>query len=102
MKFTTTLLLALTAIVSAAPQPGSSEVDARQECVYDCGCSSGSGEPSPPPDTATCCASVGGTLGNGGTLCNGLSFTQGTSYARCCASPGFVCFAPSGCTPITV
>ncbi|KAK4199240.1 hypothetical protein QBC40DRAFT_297793 [Triangularia verruculosa] len=101
MKFTATLLLALTALVSAAPQLNG-ELDSRQTCIYDCGCSSGSGEPSPPPDTATCCASVGGTLGNGGTLCNGLTFAQGTSYARCCASPGFVCFAPRGCTPVTV
>jgi hypothetical protein len=68
MKTLSTLLLAVAALAAAAPNAAGPEVlDPRQTCVYSCGCQTDDGS-GIDPDTATCCANVGGSLGNDGTV----------------------------------
>ncbi|KAK4034526.1 hypothetical protein C8A01DRAFT_39007 [Parachaetomium inaequale] len=108
MKLVTALLLTIATLASAAPNPNADAnaaiLSARQECVYGCGCQSDDPDQGVDPDTATCCASVGGTLGNEGTLCNGMAFATAQAYARCCGSSGgYVCFQSGrDCPPVTV
>ncbi|SPQ24254.1 c94f7fed-8b4b-4c5f-b846-a55e7ddde883 [Thermothielavioides terrestris] len=104
MKTLTTLLLSVATLATAAPNAaGPAVLDPRQTCVYSCGCQTDDGS-GIDPDTATCCASVGGTLGNDGTLCNGMDLATAQAYARCCGSSGgYVCFqSSSSCPPVTV
>jgi hypothetical protein len=77
MKLVAALLLTIATLASAVPSPNADAdaaavLSARQECVYGCGCQSDDPNQSVDPDTATCCASVGGTLGNEGTVRSSL------------------------------
>lgn len=65
MKAITPLLLTLVTLVSALPSPGADSVgahfSARQECTYDILCNEDDEGEDPDPDTARCCALVGGS-----------------------------------------
>ncbi|KAK3306163.1 uncharacterized protein B0T15DRAFT_503142 [Chaetomium strumarium] len=91
MKSIAAILLTLATVATAAPSinanapaDAAAMLSSRQECVYDCGCSS------PNSDTAACCAAVGGTLGNEGTLCSDMAYATAQAYAQCCGS--YICF----------
>ena len=79
MKFITAVLLTIATLASAAPNlnadaNAAAPLASRQECVYGCGCQSDDPDQGTDPDTATCCASVGGTLGNEGTVRSSLCY----------------------------
>lgn len=81
MKAITAILLTIATLASAAPNVHDDANPAtladRQTCVYSCGCQDDQERDGPDPDTAPCCASVGGTLGNEGTVCgSALSFSS--------------------------
>ncbi|KAK4212137.1 hypothetical protein QBC37DRAFT_389045 [Rhypophila decipiens] len=95
MRAFTAVLLSLAAIASAAPSAGNNAADAleaRQECIYSCGCSAVNGVPG---NTQGCCTTTGGTFD--GNLCGGLTVTSHTTFKGCCAGGNAVCFAPRGC-----
>ncbi len=74
MKTITVLILTTAALALAAPNGAAnpailSTLTGRQTCVYSCGCQDDQERDGPDPDTAPCCASVGGILGNEGTVC---------------------------------
>ncbi|KAK4448691.1 hypothetical protein QBC34DRAFT_426132 [Podospora aff. communis PSN243] len=100
MKATMAIILTIAAaLASASPSPNKAaslpDIAARQDCTYNCLCNDDKDPESelPDPDTAPCCASAGGSLGNGGT-----------NFARCCGrSGGFTCFQSGNqCPPVTV
>ncbi len=71
MKVVVALLLTLVTLSTAVPSPNDINpaiLSARQECVYSCGCQVDNDGEGTDPDTAPCCASVGGILGNGDTV----------------------------------
>jgi hypothetical protein len=72
MKVFTAIILTIATLAAAAPSPNGDATDAtlvtRQECVYSCGCQTQGDDSGVDPDTATCCSSVGGTLGNEGSV----------------------------------
>ncbi|KAK4148796.1 hypothetical protein C8A00DRAFT_38620 [Chaetomidium leptoderma] len=108
MKVITALLLTIANLASAAPNPNGDSnlaiLSTRQTCIYSCNCQDDKEGDGPDPDTAPCCASVGGTLENEGTLCNGMDMATAQNYARCCGSSGgYVCFqSGASCPPVTI
>jgi len=65
MKVITPLLLSLVTLASAFPSSGADSVgapiSARQACTYDILCNEDDEGEGPDPDTARCCALVGGS-----------------------------------------
>ncbi len=66
MKTAATILLTLASLAWAAPNTNS-PLSTRQSCIYSCGCQT-DGSGGVDPDTALCCASVGGVLENEDTV----------------------------------
>lgn len=66
MKTATALLLTMASLAWAAPNTNPL-LSPRQSCVYSCGCQT-DGSGGVDPDTALCCASVGGVLENEDTV----------------------------------
>jgi len=131
MKVITPLLLSFVTLASAFPSPGANSVgapiSARQECTYDMLCNADDEGEGPDPDTARCCALVGGSgdasvgqltspkpshlhhvlvwwyLTEENKICNNLAFTPAENFARCCGrSGGYTFFAGPNCPPISV
>ena len=132
MKAIIALLLTLATMSTAAPSPDKKPalLSTRQECVYSCGCQVDNDGEGTDPDTAPCCASVGGLLGNedtvrdlvlgfipaqrrrerdraktgGKQLCTSMTLTTAQAYARCCGSSGgYFCFqSGKSCPPVTI
>ena len=126
MKTVTAVLVAMVGLVSAAPNTDAI-LSTRQSCVYSCGCQT-DGSGGVDPDTALCCASVGGVLENedtvrsfvvldlpmslegrrtdnqGKQLCGEIDLTKAQAYAACCGpSGGYVCFqSDRSCPPVVV
>lgn len=79
--FTAVLVAALAAVATAAPSSGSSDslLQARQECIYRCGCSDVNGVPG---NTAGCCTTAGGNYD--GNVCLLLSLPSISSAFFSC------------------
>ncbi|KAM7190120.1 hypothetical protein V8F20_009850 [Naviculisporaceae sp. PSN 640] len=90
MRAFTAVLLTLAAVATAAPS--TSPLEARQECIYQCGCSEIDGVPG---NTEQCCTTAGGSFD--GNLCNALAIPTHTTFRNCCTLGNAVCFAPRGC-----
>ncbi|KAK0726494.1 hypothetical protein B0T21DRAFT_413824 [Apiosordaria backusii] len=105
MKAITVLFLTFITVASAAPSANagsaSTPLSARQTCTYDILCNETDEGEDPDPDTARCCALVGGT--GDAFLCNDLALAAAENFARCCGrSGGYTFFADPNCPPISV
>ncbi|KAK3901359.1 hypothetical protein C8A05DRAFT_34963 [Staphylotrichum tortipilum] len=101
MKTIIAILVTMAGLAWGAPNPDSL-LSTRQSCVYLCGCQT-DGNGGVDPDTALCCASVGGVLENEDTLCGQMDLTKAQAYATCCGdSGGYVCFQDRGCPPVVI
>jgi hypothetical protein len=77
MKAFTALVLTIATLAAAAPslngEANAARLDTRQNvpgCEYACLCQlDGPGEPEVDPDTAKCCSTVGGSIGNNDSVC---------------------------------